>query len=195
MPDGDGSFSAGSGDRPRRPAEGSGRGGRARGQAAPGPADRRLGPAGDRRGRPRSGDFDRASGVQSGAGRLGSRADGDVAGTRRGGPASAGTGTVKETGGTWYQAPGGTVLHDAAMLDSARAQQLPWTVQRGKDDPKARKGRREGLPAAGVHREAAAACRRPGERAALRRSEEHTSELQSRQYLVCRLLLEKKISV
>src|SRR3712207_6894915 len=30
------------------------------------------------------------------------------------------------------------------------------------------------------------------ERAAGRRSEEHTSELQSRQYLVCRLLLEKK---
>src|SRR3712207_8503905 len=29
-------------------------------------------------------------------------------------------------------------------------------------------------------------------RASLRRSEEHTSELQSRQYLVCRLLLEKK---
>src|SRR3712207_7820352 len=28
---------------------------------------------------------------------------------------------------------------------------------------------------------------------ALPRSEEHTSELQSRQYLVCRLLLEKKI--
>src|SRR3712207_7813309 len=28
-----------------------------------------------------------------------------------------------------------------------------------------------------------------------RRSEEHTSELQSRQYLVCRLLLEKKISL
>src|SRR3712207_7407754 len=27
------------------------------------------------------------------------------------------------------------------------------------------------------------------------RSEEHTSELQSRQYLVCRLLLEKKISI
>src|SRR3712207_7367524 len=31
-----------------------------------------------------------------------------------------------------------------------------------------------------------------GERAAPPRSEEHTSELQSRQYLVCRLLLEKK---
>src|SRR3712207_8884400 len=34
------------------------------------------------------------------------------------------------------------------------------------------------------------APRRPG--AVLLRSEEHTSELQSRQYLVCRLLLEKK---
>src|SRR3712207_7537957 len=35
--------------------------------------------------------------------------------------------------------------------------------------------------------------RRHEERApARRRSEEHTSELQSRQYLVCRLLLEKK---
>src|SRR3712207_6863104 len=32
---------------------------------------------------------------------------------------------------------------------------------------------------------------RPADRAA-QRSEEHTSELQSRQYLVCRLLLEKK---
>src|SRR3712207_7547783 len=31
-----------------------------------------------------------------------------------------------------------------------------------------------------------------GRAEALRRSEEHTSELQSRQYLVCRLLLEKK---
>src|SRR3712207_7382037 len=31
-----------------------------------------------------------------------------------------------------------------------------------------------------------------GERSECRRSEEHTSELQSRQYLVCRLLLEKK---
>src|SRR3712207_7757100 len=31
-----------------------------------------------------------------------------------------------------------------------------------------------------------------GERALAARSEEHTSELQSRQYLVCRLLLEKK---
>src|SRR3712207_8787506 len=33
----------------------------------------------------------------------------------------------------------------------------------------------------------------PGQRRQGQRSEEHTSELQSRQYLVCRLLLEKKI--
>src|SRR3712207_6953959 len=33
---------------------------------------------------------------------------------------------------------------------------------------------------------------RAGACSAARRSEEHTSELQSRQYLVCRLLLEKK---
>src|SRR3712207_8803132 len=33
-----------------------------------------------------------------------------------------------------------------------------------------------------------------GQRGIVERSEEHTSELQSRQYLVCRLLLEKKKS-
>src|SRR3712207_8732964 len=35
----------------------------------------------------------------------------------------------------------------------------------------------------------------PGRKEVALRSEEHTSELQSRQYLVCRLLLEKKISM
>src|SRR6266702_8995253 len=35
-------------------------------------------------------------------------------------------------------------------------------------------------------------CRGPAAGVALRRSEEHTSELQSRGHLVCRLLLEKK---
>src|SRR3712207_8101323 len=39
-----------------------------------------------------------------------------------------------------------------------------------------------------AHRDAG----REGDQGALVRSEEHTSELQSRQYLVCRLLLEKK---
>src|SRR3712207_8225991 len=41
-----------------------------------------------------------------------------------------------------------------------------------------------------VGRRHAANAREEGQR--VRRSEEHTSELQSRQYLVCRLLLEKK---
>src|SRR3712207_8361214 len=39
---------------------------------------------------------------------------------------------------------------------------------------------------------AAAQVEAAGGRGERRRSEEHTSELQSRQYLVCRLLLEKK---
>src|SRR3712207_8052527 len=49
--------------------------------------------------------------------------------------------------------------------------------------------------AAGVEPEVAAdagAARRSWSTATAVRSEEHTSELQSRQYLVCRLLLEKK---
>src|SRR3712207_8370609 len=45
-------------------------------------------------------------------------------------------------------------------------------------------------PRAGVDRHRRAHRRRLGHSAV--RSEEHTSELQSRQYLVCRLLLEKK---
>src|SRR3712207_7584025 len=52
---------------------------------------------------------------------------------------------------------------------------------------------RRGVPGgaeAGGGREPPHPRGRPAE--ARRRSEEHTSELQSRQYLVCRLLLEKK---
>src|SRR3712207_8261835 len=46
---------------------------------------------------------------------------------------------------------------------------------------------------AGITRASAApTARHPGLRTCRNRSEEHTSELQSRQYLVCRLLLEKK---
>src|SRR3712207_8466481 len=41
-------------------------------------------------------------------------------------------------------------------------------------------------------RDVLVAARERGARHLLDRSEEHTSELQSRQYLVCRLLLEKK---
>src|SRR3712207_8775046 len=49
---------------------------------------------------------------------------------------------------------------------------------------------RRAAAAALARRGAASTDHRPGAPAA--RSEEHTSELQSRQYLVCRLLLEKK---
>src|SRR3712207_7960958 len=62
--------------------------------------------------------------------------------------------------------------------------------------PRTRSG--SAWPARGTGRAAGASCRRssPGApawpRAAPTRSEEHTSELQSRQYLVCRLLLEQK---
>src|SRR3989442_9838642 len=42
------------------------------------------------------------------------------------------------------------------------------------------------------HPRAPAGCSRSPVRHAIRRSEEHTSELQSRPHLVCRLLLEKK---
>src|SRR3712207_8754066 len=61
------------------------------------------------------------------------------------------------------------------------------------------RARGAGRRAAGVRRPAdgRGADRRAAVRdaAAARRSEEHTSELQSRQYLVCRLLLEKKTLV
>src|SRR3712207_8516743 len=56
-------------------------------------------------------------------------------------------------------------------------------------------GRDEGVPGGvGEAGLAAEVARRPGQRVLVLdlRSEEHTSELQSRQYLVCRLLLEKK---
>src|SRR3712207_8555113 len=51
-----------------------------------------------------------------------------------------------------------------------------------------RRGSEDARRCRGFRRASAPARPRP----APRRSEEHTSELQSRQYLVCRLLLEKK---
>src|SRR2546422_1797568 len=58
---------------------------------------------------------------------------------------------------------------------------------------------RRGEPAAPVldvgedeYRQAAGTGRRRGAATSVHRSEEHTSELQSRLHLVCRLLLEKK---
>src|SRR3712207_7079145 len=57
-------------------------------------------------------------------------------------------------------------------------------LRHGRDAAPAREPLRDGLQAVVARRS------RRGARSS--RSEEHTSELQSRQYLVCRLLLEKK---
>src|SRR3712207_6417997 len=51
---------------------------------------------------------------------------------------------------------------------------------------------RPGLPREGGEQRLEEGLRQAGREIPHRRSEEHTSELQSRQYLVCRLLLEKK---
>src|SRR3712207_7987048 len=85
-------------------------------------------------------------------------------------------------------------LHDA----------LPIGV-RGQGDARAGRGPDAVRPGGGQHERtrvaralagsrgpAPTADRSPDGRGVGRRSEEHTSELQSRQYLVCRLLLEKK---
>src|SRR3712207_7386776 len=61
----------------------------------------------------------------------------------------------------------------------------------GRGEPAHRRALRDARGAHGTHR---GGHLRRGRREDARRSEEHTSELQSRQYLVCRLLLEKKIS-
>src|SRR3712207_8647032 len=73
---------------------------------------------------------------------------------------------------------------DGAPAEVGRADAGDLLVGRGADRPPAAAGRRDPPPR----------LRPPlhGRLGAGARSEEHTSELQSRQYLVCRLLLEKK---
>src|SRR3712207_7854912 len=82
-------------------------------------------------------------------------------------------------------------LHDALPIydrsPAGRAERRldpPWG---GRHTGAARRARHPGGVRPVAWRRAAARDLRRG-----RRSEEHTSELQSRQYLVCRLLLEKK---
>src|SRR3712207_6918189 len=77
-----------------------------------------------------------------------------------------------------------TLFRSHRRLPLRQGVELPRSrVLRRADSPSARSQRREGR--GGVS---------PGELGRGARSEEHTSELQSRQYLVCRLLLEKKIT-
>src|SRR3712207_8127859 len=70
-------------------------------------------------------------------------------------------------------------------------------AQRGwNEHPVGRRTREGGAPSIGRRRSSPASSTRGSEASRPSeygwRSEEHTSELQSRQYLVCRLLLEKK---
>src|SRR3712207_8934959 len=77
-------------------------------------------------------------------------------------------------------------LHDALPILHDGQLGRPRVVQA--DPPARRHARPHGQPEGRDHRAA--------DQVQLhRRSEEHTSELQSRQYLVCRLLLEKKQKV
>src|SRR3712207_7815850 len=70
-----------------------------------------------------------------------------------------------------------------------RAAALPPRAVRRHGLGEGRPRRRAGAPGGPPPQRHGLAC------GARRRSEEHTSELQSRQYLVCRLLLEKKKKV
>src|SRR3712207_9420819 len=76
-------------------------------------------------------------------------------------------------------------LHDALPISGEHGRRVhrPRVLVRREADHPGRAG-------GPLLRQAARAA--DGVRRLLHRSEEHTSELQSRQYLVCRLLLEKK---
>src|SRR3712207_8378796 len=74
-------------------------------------------------------------------------------------------------------------LHGARDVEDEHERALP-----GDPPPKPR----QGVAVAQRGAQGGVRVRPPASRAATARSEEHTSELQSRQYLVCRLLLEKK---
>src|SRR3712207_7939064 len=85
-------------------------------------------------------------------------------------------------------------LHDALPISALRV----GAGRRGvRGRPRPRRARARGVvggyvAAVGRHLRGQRLARRDRPGPGCRRSEEHTSELQSRQYLVCRLLLEKK---
>src|SRR3712207_8351543 len=82
--------------------------------------------------------------------------------------------------------PRSTLFPYTTLFRSANVQPTAVTAAPNSSEP--RTGRP--VPAATANTSAPAAT--PARPARASRSEEHTSELQSRQYLVCRLLLEKK---
>src|SRR3712207_8404119 len=84
--------------------------------------------------------------------------------------------------------PRSTLFPYTTLFRSARVDRLSWCCRtlNAVSHPVLDEGR-------SIRTTTCTSCERPvGPQAGARRSEEHTSELQSRQYLVCRLLLEKK---
>src|SRR3712207_7700390 len=87
--------------------------------------------------------------------------------------------------------PRSTLFPYTTLFRSHAAAQPPVPSPLGAPAPE-RPPRRVGAPPPRARRPARAGGANAPKRRRARRSEEHTSELQSRQYLVCRLLLEKK---
>src|SRR5690606_41805632 len=88
-------------------------------------------------------------------------------------------------------------LHDALPISHGRAGHAPQPRVRDAHPQRAhlagaRAGRRAAAPAPPGPARSGGDLPRPGRQLRDERSEEHTSELQSREKLVCRLLLEKK---
>src|SRR5947209_14912518 len=86
--------------------------------------------------------------------------------------------------------PCSTLFPYTTLFRSIIAQRGAAGIDRLVEDGADRLGEPGGATVADTRRQPAR--RDPGAVERLARSEEHTSELQSRQYLVCRLLLEKK---
>src|SRR3712207_7957484 len=87
--------------------------------------------------------------------------------------------------------PRSTLFPYTTLFRSCRTTTARAGAPRSRREAVGRGDRRRGGVGSGAGRGGAAgAARGPPQRPL--RSEEHTSELQSRQYLVCRLLLEKK---
>src|SRR3712207_8581586 len=84
-------------------------------------------------------------------------------------------------------------LHDALPISSRGLADRPVDI--GPDAARVRGGRARGRHLRRARLLRGRARPRLPRRGRFARSEEHTSELQSRQYLVCRLLLEKKHSI
>src|SRR3712207_7793116 len=89
--------------------------------------------------------------------------------------------------------PRSTLFPYTTLFRSRRRQRVGSDLLRGPRLPDGAGGAREHLRA--VVRGDSRRPDSPFDEAGRTRSEEHTSELQSRQYLVCRLLLEKKKTI